>query len=111
MSKIYITLLFTIAFCASSLQAQTTETVSDTLRLDDITITATKIPVSERETSRPVQIIERREIERSTGRDFAQLLNQQSGIRINNSQGTPSGNQTFFMQGASGDYTLILIDG
>ena len=113
MSKIYLLLLTGAFLCASSIQAQPhqTETLPDTLQLDDIIITATKIPVSMRETTRPVLMIGRQEIEQSSGRDLSQLLNQQSGIRVNNVQGTPSGNQSLFMQGAGGEYALILIDG
>jgi vitamin B12 transporter len=96
---------------APALFAQSSPAITDTLQLDDIIITGTKIPVSLRETTRPVVIINRNEIEQSTARDFSQLLNSQSGIRVNNSQGTPSGNQSLFMQGAGGEYSLILIDG
>jgi vitamin B12 transporter len=113
MSKIYQLLIAGVLICASSIQAQPhqTEILPDTLQLDDIIITATKIPVSMRETARPVLMIDRQEIEQSSGRDLSQLLNQQSGIRVNNVQGTPSGNQSLFLQGAGGEYALILIDG
>lgn len=99
--------------CASSLlQAQTTSQAADTtLQLDDIVIQATKIPVSPRETSRPVQIIDHRQIEQSSETNVAQLLHQQSGIRINNTMGSPANNQDLFLQGASTEYTLILLDG
>lgn len=111
MSKIFTITILTVFLSASVIQAESTPSVADTLQLDEILITGTKIPMSLRETTRPVVIINRQEIERSSARDFSQLLNMQSGIRVNNSQGTPSGNQSLFMQGAGGEYTLILIDG
>jgi len=111
MSKILTFLIIVTFFSVPALNAQNTPFISDTLQLDDIIITGTKIPVSLRETTRPVVIINRQEIEQSAARDFSQLLNRQSGIRVNNSQGTPGSNQSLFLQGAGGEYTLILIDG
>jgi len=113
MSKICQLLIAGAFLFASTIQAQPhqTETLPDTLQLEGIIITATKIPVSLRETTRPVLMLDRQEIEQSSGRDLSQLLNQQSGIRVNNVQGTPSGNQSLFLQGAGGEYALILIDG
>ncbi|MCG2588104.1 TonB-dependent receptor plug domain-containing protein [Rhodohalobacter sulfatireducens] len=112
MSKQFITLVIGAFLCASSLQAQTTSQQADTtLQFEEIVIQASKLPISPRETSRPVTIIDRKEIEESSGSNLAQLLHEQSGIRINNSQGSPANNQDLFLQGASTEYTLILLDG
>lgn len=112
MSKKLILLIIGVFLCASSLQAQTTSQSPDTtLNLDEIVIQASKLPVSPRETARPVLIIDRREIEQSSGSNVAQLLHQHSGIRVNNSMGSPANNQDLFLQGASSSYTLILLDG
>lgn len=111
MSKITIiltTLLFII--CQSAL-AQSSPAVMDTLQLDDLIITATKISTSEKESIRPAIVLSRRDIEASSSSNIAQLLHQQSGVRVNNAFGTPGGNQSLFLQGAGGEYTLILIDG
>lgn len=109
MSKLYLILIGAL-FCASTLQAQTT-TVADSLELDEVVVTASKIPTTQRETTKPVIIIDRAEIDRNSGRTLSQLLNQQSGIRVNDSYGAPSNNRSLFMQGASNQYTLILVDG
>ncbi len=112
MSKQIITLIIGAFLCASSLQAQTISQPSDTtLQFDEIVVQASKLPISQRETSRPVVIISQREIEESSSSNLAQLLHEQSGIRINNSQGSPANNQDLFVQGASTQYTLILFDG
>lgn len=112
MSKQIITILIGAFLCASSLQAQTISQPSDTtLQFDEIVIQASKLPISPRETSKPVLIIDRKQIEESSGSNIAQLLHQQSGIRINNSQGSPANNQDLFFQGAGAEYTLILLDG
>lgn len=111
MSKIYLTLLGAF-LCASLANAQTTEqAASDSLQLDQIVITASKIPLTQRETTKPVIVIDRQEIEQNGSRNLGQLLNQQSGIRVNDSYGSPANPQILFMQGASAQYTLILIDG
>ena len=85
--------------------------VTDSIELDQIVITASKIPLSLRETTKPVLIIDRQEIEQNGSRNLGQLLHQQSGIRINDAFGSPANAQMMFMQGASGPYTLILVDG
>tara|TARA_R100001143_G_C3361105_1_gene135933 strand:- start:13473 stop:15383 length:1911 start_codon:yes stop_codon:yes gene_type:complete len=111
MSKIYLTILWAL-LCASIAHAQTTElATSDSLQLDQIVITASKIPLTQRETTKPVIVINRREIEQNGSRNLGQLLNQQSGIRVNDSFGSPANPQILYMQGASAQYTLILIDG
>lgn len=111
MSKLYVTLLGAF-LCASIANAQTSqESVSDSLQLDHIVITASKIPLTQKETTKPVLVIDRHEIEQNGSRNLGQLLNQQSGIRVNDSYGSPANPQILFMQGASAQYTLILIDG
>jgi vitamin B12 transporter len=110
MSKIYLSVIG-VFLCTSLTTAQPTQTVTDSLQLDRIVITASKIPLSQRETTKPVLIIEREQIERSSGRDLSQILNQQSGIRVNDSYGAPSNGRILYMQGAAAQNTLILVDG
>ncbi|TVR33187.1 MAG: TonB-dependent receptor [Balneolaceae bacterium] len=112
MSKLIISILAGVFLCTSIINAQTTEpAVSDSLQLDRIVITASKIPLSQRETTKPVIIIDRQELERNAGRDISQILNQQSGIRVNDSYGAPSNTRILYMQGAAAQNTLILLDG
>lgn len=110
MSKLIPTILG-VLLCASTLQAQQTEAIPDTLELDQIVVTASKIPLTQRETTKPVLVIDRQEIEQNSGRDISQLLNQQSGIRVNDSYGAPSNGRILYMQGAAAQNTLILVDG
>lgn len=111
MSKYYIIILLGIFIFPPLSRAQTTTTVTDSLELEDVVITASKIPVPQRETIKPVIIIDRKEIEQNQGRSFSQLLNSQSGIRINQAWGAPGENKSLFLQGAGGEYALILVDG
>lgn len=114
MSKIQTILvgvLLYILISATSLAAQHTAALADTLELDQIVVTASKIPLSQRETTKPVILIERQQIEQSGTRNIGQLLNQQSGIRVNDAFGSPANPQSLFLQGGSASYTLILVDG
>ncbi|RNC79505.1 MAG: TonB-dependent receptor [Balneola sp.] len=108
MSKI-ITLLTIGVLLSTPLKAQ--KQVADALDLNRIVVTASKIPQLARETTKSVTIISRTEIERFQGADLAQLLHQQSGIVVNGAGSNPTAAKGVYLQGATGQYTLILIDG
>ncbi len=109
MSKI-ITFLFGVFLCTSFIQAQTSQ-IADTLKLEEITVTASKIPISLRETTKPVVVIDQSVIARSSGKSISQLLDEQAGIIINAANSNPGLNKGFYIQGAASKYTLFLIDG
>lgn len=111
MSKLLLTIILGVFLGTSTINAQTEQSVADTLQLDDIIVTGTKLPVSLKETIRPVTIITRNQIEQSSSTDLSHILHNQSGIRVNNSQSSPGENRSLSIQGAGGEYTLILIDG
>ncbi|MCC5912934.1 MAG: TonB-dependent receptor [Balneolaceae bacterium] len=104
-------ILFSPAIYSQPSQPTPEPEVTDSLQLDRIVITASKIPLSQRETTKPVIIIDRQEIERSGSRDLSQILNNQSGIRVNDSYGAPSNGRILYLQGAAAANTLILLDG
>lgn len=108
MSKRF-TLLLTGLLCSLSVNAQ--QQVTDSLQLNTITVTASKIPQSQRETTKPVLLIDQKTIEQSAGKDLAQLLNEQSGIIINNANSAPGSTKGVYIQGATTKYALVLIDG
>lgn len=110
MSKI-VTFLLGAILCTPVSHAQTTSEISDSLQLDNVVITASKLPLSERETTKPVTVINRAEIKKNSGKNLSQLLQQQSGIQVNQAHGAPAENKTLYMQGAGSGYTLLLIDG
>lgn len=113
MSKLYINLIVALLFAPAinSQPIQPSDAIPDTLQLDQIVVTASKIPLTQRETTKPVIVINRQEIERNSGRDLSQILNQQSGIRVNDAYGAPSNGRILYMQGAAAQNTLILVDG
>jgi len=116
MSKLYLlqisaVFLTALLFQNPAMSQSSDAAVTDSLELDRVVITASKIPQSQRETTKPVQIIDRAEIEQNSGRDLSQILNQQSGIRVNDSYGAPSNSRILYMQGSAATNTLILMDG
>ncbi len=79
--------------------------------LDEVVVTATKSPKKLGETGKVVSVITREQIEKSGGKDFAQLLNEQTGITVNGAVSNPGKDKSLFLDGASDKYTLILLDG
>ncbi|MBL0198876.1 MAG: TonB-dependent receptor [Chitinophagaceae bacterium] len=79
--------------------------------LDEVVLTATKMPLKQSQTGKVVTVIGKEQIERSAGKTVAQLLNEQVGITINGAYNAAGSVQTVFMRGASSGRTLILLDG
>jgi vitamin B12 transporter len=107
--------LLTLSVSAQSQSQSQAENLQDaaidSLELSSVVVTASKMPQTRRETTKPIQIIDRAEIEKNAGRDLSQILNQQSGIRVNDSFGAPSNGRILYLQGAAATNTLILVDG
>jgi vitamin B12 transporter len=85
--------------------------VTDTLDLGELLITASKIPTTERETTKPFTTITRAEIEQHPGASVTELLSQQNGVMINGAFSNPGKDKSVYLRGASTQYTLVLIDG
>lgn len=97
----------TAALISSQLMAQ-----QDTTRsLDEVIVTATKYPVKQSQTGKVVTVVTREQIERSAGKDLAQLLNEQTGLTVSGSYSNPGKDKSVFLRGASSNYTLFLLDG
>ena len=79
--------------------------------LNEVVVTATKSPKKLSETGKVVTIITKEQIEKSGGKDFAQLLNEQTGIIVNGATSNPGKDKSLFLRGATDKYTLILLDG
>lgn len=100
---------------SGQLQAQTTlpaisgDTIAKTL--DEVLITATKFPKKQSETGKVVTVITNAQLQKSTGKDLSQLLNEQAGLIINGANSNPGKDKSVFLRGASSKYTLILLDG
>lgn len=97
----------TAIFFSSQLLAQTDSSKS----LNPVIITANKLPQKQTATGKVVSVITKEQLEKSSGRTVAQLLNEQAGITINGALNTLGSNQTVYMRGASSGRTLVLLDG
>ena len=106
--------IFAVAalFFSSQLAAQTTPQEEDsTETLDNVVVTATKHPTKQSNTGKLVSVVTREQIERSVGKDLAQVLNEQSGLVVSGSYSNPGKDKSIFFRGASSHYVLILLDG
>ena len=92
---------------SSSLQAQDTTGKI----LDEAVVTANKFEQKQSQTGKVITVISKEQIEKSSGKTVAQILNEQAGITINGAYNVTGSVQTVFMRGASSGRTLILLDG
>ncbi|MES2430518.1 MAG: TonB-dependent receptor [Bacteroidota bacterium] len=79
--------------------------------LNEVVLTATKSPVKQSQTGKVVTVIGKEQIEKSSGKTVAQVLNEQAGIVINGAYNAAGTVQTIYLRGASSGRTLILLDG
>lgn len=85
--------------------------VDSSKTLDPVIITANKIAQKQSTTGKVITVITKEQIEKSSGRTVAQLLNEQVGVTINGALNNLGANQTVYLRGANAGRTLILMDG
>lgn len=98
--------LVTAVVCSSVAQAQ-----RDTTALNEVVVTANRFAQKQSNTGKVVSVITTQQLQRSGGKDLAQLLSEQAGITLNSANANPGKDKSLFLQGASSNYTLILLDG
>lgn len=79
--------------------------------LNEVVVTATKFPKKTSETGKVVTVINKATLERSIGKDLAQVLTEQAGLIINGAMSNPGKDKSVFLRGAKNDYTVILVNG
>lgn len=79
--------------------------------LNEVVISTTKNEQKQSQTGKVVSIISREELERSAGKNLAELLNQQAGINVVGAGSNYGKDKSVFFRGAGSAYTVILIDG
>ena len=105
MKKCY--LYATLLLAPSAVIAQ-----NDTSRqLDEIVVTADKTSNKLSQTGKVVDVITREQLERSGSKSLSQILGEQAGIVVNGAGSNPGFIKSIYMEGASGGYTLVLMDG
>jgi vitamin B12 transporter len=88
-----------------------TQNIARADTLEPVTITANKILQPQRSTGKITSIIDKKTIDQHASQSIGQLLNEQAGICVNGSYGSPGSRQSLFVRGASEGRTLILLDG
>ncbi|WP_170234174.1 TonB-dependent receptor plug domain-containing protein [Segetibacter aerophilus] len=107
MAKKLLTSFFILAAIATNAQ-------TDTLhgnRLDEVVVTANKYPQKQSTTGKVITVINKDQIEKSSGKTLSQLLNEQAGVTINGALNNAGAVQTIYVRGAASGRTLILLDG
>ncbi len=79
--------------------------------LDEVVVTANKQEQKQSTTGKVITVITKAQIEKSTGKTVAQVLNEQAGITVNGALSNAGSVQTLFMRGGSAGRTLVLMDG
>jgi outer membrane receptor for ferrienterochelin and colicins len=82
----------------------------DVMELDEVVVTASRYQESIMETPVSIEVIDQEEIEESTARNLAELLETAAGIHIKDNGGL-TGKSDILMRGFRGDQILILLDG
>ncbi|HSF45284.1 MAG TPA: TonB-dependent receptor [Chitinophagaceae bacterium] len=79
--------------------------------LDDVVITANRFPQKQQQTGKVLTVIPRAILEKSTGKNMGEILNQYAGLTIIGSNNNPGTNIDVYTRGAGLGNTLILVDG
>lgn len=79
--------------------------------LNEVVVTATRFAKKMGETGKVINVISRQDLERNTGKDLAQVLNDEGGMLINSAYSNPGKDKSVFLRGAKADYTVILLNG
>ncbi|MEE9372727.1 MAG: TonB-dependent receptor [Saprospiraceae bacterium] len=105
-----ITFLFLLSI-TSLFSQQGSSDIADSLSIQNILVTHSKVPIQVRNAAKPIQIITAKAIKQSAGSDIAQILNDVSGIDVIGSLSNPGKDKSVFIRGASGEYTVVLLNG
>lgn len=97
------------AFSSAALSQQVS--TDSTNSLDEVVITANKMPQKQSSTGKVIQVINRSTLEQNAGRTLAQVLNEQAGLFLAGAQNALGTVPALYMRGAGSANTLILIDG
>jgi vitamin B12 transporter len=89
----------------------TSAVAQDAKTLNEVVISTTKNDQKQSQTGKVVTIITSEELARSSGRNLAELLNQQAGITVVGAGSNAGKEKSVFFRGAGSSYAVILIDG
>lgn len=85
--------------------------LSDTLQLEEVVVVHSKIPIPLRSTVKPVMVISRETLQHQSGKDLAQVLQEEAGIMVSGAYSNPGKDKSLYIRGAGSEFTVILLDG
>jgi vitamin B12 transporter len=103
------TKIFIVA--AVIISSQSFSQQDSTKTLDEVILTANKYPQKQSETGKVVTVINKKQLDKSSGKTLGEILNTVAGITISGATNNPGTNLTLAIRGASAGNSLILIDG
>jgi vitamin B12 transporter len=96
---------------SSALWAQTVNPDSTkTYQLGEVVVTATRSPISIKDSPAPVEVIDLQQIQRASGGTVADVLQDYSSVFVN-AQGADAALKTVFLRGTSPANLLVLVNG
>ena len=99
-------------FIAAAVIISSTAHAQDSSKtLNEVIVTANKIPQKQSSTGKVITVIGKEVIEKSVGKTVAQLLNEQAGVTISGALNNAGSNQSVYVRGAATGRTLVLVDG
>jgi len=101
---------FVLLALAALLSVPSLSTAADISPGDTIVVTATRTEIPVSDSTVPVTVITREDIELSLATDLAELLRFESGIDIGRNGG-PGQATSVFLRGTESNHTLVMIDG
>lgn len=98
---------------SSTLMAQDSQQANDSSfsSLDEVVLTSNKYPKKQSETGKVVTVINRQQLDRSSGKSLADILNTVAGTTIIGANNSPGTILTASIRGSSAGNVLILVDG
>jgi len=84
--------------------------IEDTIKLNDVVVTATRTPQLLENIVGDVTVIDREQIERIGAGSFTDLLRLQPGVQINTSGGAGTAS-SIFLRGTNDQHIVVLVDG
>lgn len=109
--KVWATTLIALWWLAPNQTNAQQDSIKSVNLNEVVVVTATKFPKNQNETGKVLTVIDEQQLSRSSGKDLAQLLNEQVGIVINGANSNPGKDKSVFVRGATSEHTLILLDG
>lgn len=79
--------------------------------LDEVVVTGTKFKIPVEKSGKTIYKLNSEDLQRSTGKSVADVLNEVPGIQMDGNFGSPGTNVSYYVRGGRNKNTLILIDG